>query len=201
VRLFKKHNDSVKPQCYIGKYSYHGGGFRVVNRETVVGKYCSFGDNIQLGLNWHDSSLLTTSPIVNIRKQGQTISQLKDFPAIQNQDFINHQKNKGDIEKLSPIHVGNDVWIGNNVIVFGGVTIGDGAVVGAGAIVTHDVPPYAIVAGVPARIIKYRFDDKTIKALLELKWWDMPEYVISNLPLHDVKKCIKLLKGGHYAEN
>jgi acetyltransferase-like isoleucine patch superfamily enzyme len=72
-------------------------------------------------------------------------------------------------------NIGNDVWIGDKVIVIGGITIGDGAVVGAGAVVTHDVPPYAIVAGVPAKVIKYRFDDEKIRKLLDLKWWDWSE--------------------------
>lgn len=76
---------------------------------------------------------------------------------------------KGDIS------VGNDVWIGTGSTIVSGVTIGDGAVIAAGAIVTKDVPPYAIVAGVPARIIRYRFDKETRDALLEICWWDWPE--------------------------
>ena len=68
--------------------------------------------------------------------------------------------------------VGNDVWIGENVFFQGGVIIGDGAVVLAGAVVTKDVPPYAIVGGVPAKVLKYRYDEETIKFLLSIKWWD-----------------------------
>lgn len=68
--------------------------------------------------------------------------------------------------------IGSDVWIGARAAILEGVTIGDGAVVAAGAVATKDVPPYAIVGGVPAKIIKYRFDEETIKKLLELKWWD-----------------------------
>ena len=68
--------------------------------------------------------------------------------------------------------VGNDCWIGENAFLVGGITINDGAVVLAGAVVTKDVPPYAIVAGVPAKIVKYRYDEDTIKFLLNMKWWD-----------------------------
>ena len=68
--------------------------------------------------------------------------------------------------------IGNDVWIGRNVIIKGGVKIGDGAIIGMGAVVTKDVPPYAVVGGVPARIIRYRFDEATVKELLDIKWWN-----------------------------
>ena len=71
-----------------------------------------------------------------------------------------------------PVVIGNDVWIGSYVRIMEGVTIGDGAVVAACALVTKDVPPYAVVGGVPAKVIKYRFDPDTIEKFLQLKWWD-----------------------------
>ena len=81
--------------------------------------------------------------------------------------------NKGDIV------VGNDVWIGYEAVILSGVTIGDGAIIGARAVVTRDVPPYAIVGGVPARLIRRRFDNETIETLLRLKWWDWPSEKIA----------------------
>ena len=69
-------------------------------------------------------------------------------------------------------YIGNDVWIGNNAIIIQGITIGDGAVVAAGTVVTKDVPAYAIVAGVQVKVIKNRFDDSLITAMLQIKWWD-----------------------------
>ena len=75
-------------------------------------------------------------------------------------------------EILPPIEIGNDCWIGDRVEIVGGVKISDGAVVLTGAVVTKDVPPYAVVGGVPARIIKFRYDEQTIQWLLETCWWD-----------------------------
>lgn len=74
-----------------------------------------------------------------------------------------------------PIKIGNDVWIGRDAKIMDGVSVGDGAVVATGSIVTKDIPPYAIVGGVPAKVIKYRFDEVTIEKLLELKWWDFSD--------------------------
>jgi len=77
-----------------------------------------------------------------------------------------------------PIVLGNDVWIGTRAIILSGVTIGDGAIVAAGSVVTNDVPPYAIVGGNPAKLIRYRFSDETIAAMRNIRWWDWPLEVI-----------------------
>jgi len=83
--------------------------------------------------------------------------------------------------------IGNDVWIGADVIMYSGVHVGDGAVIAGQSVVTKSVPPYAVVAGNPARIVKYRFDDETIRKFLEYKWWDLPDPVIRDklIPIHD----------------
>ncbi|PWB24611.1 hypothetical protein DCO46_11265 [Flavobacterium sp. HTF] len=77
-----------------------------------------------------------------------------------------------DIVSKGPIKVGNDVWIGAHSVILSGVTIGDGAIIASNSVINKDVPPYAIVGGSPARIIKYRFDKPTIDNLLKIKWWD-----------------------------
>lgn len=78
------------------------------------------------------------------------------------------------VEWKPKVKIGNDVWIGQRVLLTGGITIGDGAVIYACAVVTKDVPPYSIVAGVPAKVIGYRYSEETINKLLKIKWWDRP---------------------------
>lgn len=113
------------------------------------------------------------------------------FPAFKEQfphaaDLKGHEMSKGDII------VGNDVWIGNEALLLSGVTVGDGAVIGSRAVVAHDVPPYSVVVGNPARVCKQRFDKEIIEYLLNLKWWNFehekinyisPYLCSANLPL------------------
>lgn len=146
----------------IGDYSYVGRGARVIHAD--VGKYCSIAGDVKLGMGNHTIDKLSTSPI---------------FTECHN--ATRHQWTKHQIDNpYKRVKVGNDVWIGTEAKIMGGVTIGDGAVVGAGAIVTKDVPPYAIVVGVPARIIRYRFSEEIIMKLEEWKWWNLPESVLKN---------------------
>ncbi len=151
----------------------------IPDRRTTVGKYCSIGRGVSIGTGMHPLNFLSTHAM-----------QYVELP------YAVHvpKENLGSYVPYHPCHIGNDVWIGMNAIVMDGVTIGDGAVVGAGAIVTKDVPPYAIVVGIPAKILKYRFDEKTIAELLELKWYDLPREQIAQLPFSDVPKCIEKLK-------
>ncbi len=97
-------------------------------------------------------------------------------------------------KSFNQTEIGNDVWIGANVFVRNGAKLADGVVVGAGAVVTKDVPAYAIVAGVSARIIRYRFAPDVIDKLLELKWWNLDEAVIASFPFGDVNKCISIIE-------
>ena len=93
--------------------------------------------------------------------------------------------------------IGNDVWIGTNAILFPGIKIGNGAIIGAGAVVNKDVPDYAIVAGIPAKIIRYRFDNEIIEGLNQIKWWEWPDDKIKdNLDLlHNPNKFLEKFKG------
>lgn len=123
-------------------YSYFAMNAHATN--VTIGKFCSIGPNFCCGLGIHPTNGISTSPVFY----------------------------QGVIDEHKKSVIGNDVFIGANVTVLDGVTIGDGAVIGAGAVVVHDIPPYAIAVGVPAKVVKYRFDKETIDQLLEKKWWD-----------------------------
>lgn len=141
----------------LGDYSYISKNSNVKN--CIIGKFCSIGPNFCCGLGLHPTNGISTSPMFysTARQNGVTLS----------------KENK--VEESKQTKIGNDVFIGANVTVLDGVTIGDGAVVGAGAIVVDDIPPYAIAVGVPAKVVKYRFDEQTIGALLNKQWWNGSE--------------------------
>ena len=133
-----------------------------VNREKlVIGKFCSIACGAKFLFNSANHALgsLSTYPFPIFFEEWDLT--VENIPRAWD--------NKGNIV------VGNDVWIGYEAVVLAGVTIGDGAVIGARAVVTHDVPPYALMGGVPAKFIRKRFDDDTIQSLLSLCWWDWPE--------------------------
>lgn len=139
--------------------SVDGVAWTGVLRNVSVGRYTSIGRHVEIGLTDHPTTWLSTTA--------------RQY----NAHYLGWERWTGKSvatrghEISRPVFIGNDVWIGDHAIVMGGVKIGDGAVVAAGAVVTKDVPPYAIVGGVPARVIKFRFDDATISALQELAWW------------------------------
>lgn len=147
----------------MGAYSYCGNNTDMENAK--IGSFTSVSDNCRIGLGSHTIDCVSTCPVFTQVINGTQTSWIeKDCHAAQDKDAI----------------VGNDVWIGSRVLVAGGVTIGDGAVVASGAVVVKDVPPYAIVGGVPAKLIRYRFSDEIIAKLLELKWWTLPESVLKD---------------------
>ena len=141
----------------LGDYSYISKNSNVKN--CIIGKFCSIGPNFCCGLGLHPTNGISTSPMFysTARQNGVSLS----------------KENK--VEESKQTTIGNDVFIGANVTVLDGVKIGDGAVVGAGAIVVDDIPPYVIAVGVPAKVVKYRFDEQTIGALLNKQWWNGSE--------------------------
>ena len=150
--------------CKIGKGSYFNTGTEL--HHVTIGRYCSIGSNVKAIIGRHPTSqFVSTHPaFYSIKKQsGFTYVGMNKFEEYL---YVKEQYSGG---------IGNDVWIGSDARFMGGVQIGDGAIVAAGAIVTKDVPPYAIVGGVPACVIKYRFDTIKVEKLLNIQWWKKDE--------------------------
>lgn len=167
----------------IGEHTYISHHTKIEKSFTKIGKFCSIADYVYIGICNHAMNSLSTSLVASCVEAVSTIGDIR-LPV----EYLAY-----DIP-IGQTIIGNDVWIGYGAIIMNGVTIGDGAIIGAGAIVTKDVEPYSIVVGVPAKRIRYRFDENTIKKLLELKWWDLPDEVIETLPMNNIEKCIEKLE-------
>ena len=146
---------NIDSQTSIGNYTYIGKNTSIT--KTKIGNYCSIADGVYIGQGEHDLSKISTS----VQFYQNAFNELT--------------KNKCIIE--------NDVWIGANVCIKRGVKISNGAVIGAGAVITKDVPPFAIVVGVPGKIIRFRFNEKKIKLIVNSNWWN-----------YDKKNARKIIK-------
>lgn len=154
---------AVVSGTYIGRNSYVGSSTYLPT--CKIGRFCSIAPGIRMVPNTHPSSVFVSSSpsFFSTRGQnGQTFVKTNKFQENLSVDGFN-------------IVIGNDVWIGTKAIIKGGIRIGDGAIVAMGAVVIKDVPPYAIVGGVPAKVIKYRFSEKQILKLLQIQWWNQSD--------------------------
>lgn len=145
--------------CKLGRYSYVGQQCFMVN--TDIGGFCSIADRVTIGGASHPMDYVSTSPVFH------------DGKNVLNKNFSSHR-----IKDTKKTVIENDVWIGQGAFIKAGIKIHNGAVVGMGSVVTKDIPPYEIWAGNPARKIRDRFEDKTKKALMDLKWWEWPDDVL-----------------------
>lgn len=175
---------TLYPEYSIGKHTYgnitiHGGTPECV----TIGDYCSFAPGLELqvgGAHW--------------------IEYVSSYPFGAFDPWKDYTKNwvipDTDSAKATDIHIGNDVWIGLRVLIRAGVTIGNGAVIGMGSVVVKDVEPYSIVAGTPAKHIRYRFDEETRHELEKIAWWEWDQATIqARLPeMADVKRFIRLYR-------
>lgn len=166
-------NGRIEPYCNFlnGSFLFSMGSFSFTRSvfpiNTTVGRYCSIGARTTvMGID-HPISRFTTANITYDRQNITNAQFFADHPEIENFQVNNTEPKNG-----LGITIGNDVWIGEDVTIARGVTIGDGAILAAKALVTKDVPPYAIVGGLPAKVIRYRFPQAIIDKLLALKWWN-----------------------------
>jgi virginiamycin A acetyltransferase len=166
-----------RPQNVVGDFTIYNDPFHATEFETrnvlyqqtpylgglIIGKYCSIASGARFLFNSanHTLSSFSTYP----------------FPLFGN-EWESEVSPREAWDLKGDIVVGNDVWIGYEAVVLAGVQIGDGAIIGTRALVTKDVPPYSIVGGVPAKLLRQRFDSETITALLKIRWWDWPHELV-----------------------
>jgi acetyltransferase-like isoleucine patch superfamily enzyme len=170
-------NISIGKGCYlynvtIGDYTYLAKD--VVGMNTKIGKFCSIAQGVCISLGMHPTrKFVSTSPVFFSKYKQCGVSFSKD----------------SYFREMGSTLIGNDVWIGVNAIIMDDITIGDGAIVAAGAIVTKNVPPYSIVAGNPAKVIRYRFNNEIIDFLLKIKWWEKEEQWLKDnfKDFHDIE--------------
>ncbi|NMB83855.1 CatB-related O-acetyltransferase [Candidatus Roizmanbacteria bacterium] len=144
--VFFDSKSSIDDYSYISGDNFGFSKSKILN--THIGKYCSIGTNLITLPSGHNYRMISNYPFKLI-----------------------YPKNKDNLTS-KPITINNDVWIGSNVIILGGVVISDGAVIGAGSVVTKNVPPYTIVAGNPAKIIKTRFQKNIVEQIKKEQWWN-----------------------------
>ena len=178
----------VRGDCSIGAFSYAVSGYAY---GTHIGRYCSIARDVNIGQFNHTMEWLSTSPFQF--EQGFTFASGDQFP-----DKAKYDATKPDPDlsararrELTRVtRVGNDVWIGHGAIITAGVSVGDGAVIGANAVVTKDVEPYAIVGGVPAKLIRYRFDKRMRTRMSKVQWWQYATWQLAGVPFADPKAAL-----------
>ncbi len=154
------YNDFLNDPCCFQKNNvlYH---YPINQDKLIIGKFCSIACGVKFIFTSANHSLKSTSTY--------TFPIFFEEWGLDVKDITSAWDNKGNTV------IGNDVWIGYEAVIMQGVTVGDGAIIGTRAVVTRDVPPYTIVGGVPAKVIRARFDEHTVSRLMRLKWWDWPQ--------------------------
>lgn len=164
-------------RCKVESYTYIG--CRSSISDTTIGRFCSIGHNVFCGPGDHPSRWLSSSPVFySDRKQcGFTFCESAEF------------------KETQLVVLGNDCWVGANVFIRNGIRVGHGSIIGAGAVVVKDVPEYSIVGGVPAKLLRMRFDESEIQELLAIKWWNWdPQILAENAPRFRTENVADFIK-------
>ncbi len=179
--FYLNRGSQVGPDATIGKY--FGMNESCFIARATVGAYCAIGARTAINPFNHPSDWLSIHEFQYHPKSFDWVEEYNDFSRLERTP-----------DMFSPVSIGNDVWTGHNVNVMAGVTVHDGAIIAAGSVVTKDVPPYAIVAGVPAVVKRTRFPDRIIERLLRVRWWDLELSQLSGLPFRDVERCLDMIE-------
>lgn len=178
---------TIQHSLRMGAFSYGVSGFYFGCR---IGRYCSFGEAVQAGrhphpMHWFSSSPFFYQPYADVLDQPlpstHTLTPVRDF------------KRRSPPVVARTTHIGNDVWIGHGAFLLPGITVGDGAVIAAMAVVTKDVPPYAVVAGSPAKVIRYRFTATHIERLSASRWWQYAPWQLKGARVDDIGAFLDLV--------
>jgi acetyltransferase-like isoleucine patch superfamily enzyme len=175
---------------FLGAFTFLGGRNTAMHHISMIGRFCSIAGNVVAGDAEHSVGFLSAHVVF---EGGFTHSaQARAFHANNGAMVLErgmaHGRDVGP--RFGKIQIGNDVWIGEGAYIRRGVTIGDGAVIGARSVVTRDVPPYAIVTGTPARILRFRFEPEIVEELLRLAWWKYGLSAVDGVDFVDVHKAL-----------
>ena len=165
----------------VGRFAAFGDYCRLVR--TEIGGFCSIGDNVLFNAGVHPTDWLSTHLFQMHPSAWAWCDEGRELTPTDT-----------NFTWRGRCRIGHDVWIGANACIKTGVTVGNGAIVGEGAFVTTDVPDFAVVAGKPAEIKKYRFSSQTIERIQRIQWWDLPLERLRNLPYYDINKALDMLE-------
>jgi acetyltransferase-like isoleucine patch superfamily enzyme len=178
---------------FIGAYTYLGGRETFIRHVSSIGRFCSIASNVIAGQVEHPTDFISASPVLTGFDEFGDLSWFYD----RNRVFVS--KGISTLQasmsnRIEKIKIGNDVWIGEGAFIRRGVTLGDGAIVAARAVVTKDVPPYAIVGGTPARVLRYRFEPDVIAKLLALQWWNYGLTALAGVDFTDIGTALPAIE-------
>jgi acetyltransferase-like isoleucine patch superfamily enzyme len=179
--LYMNRYAQLGPEVTVGKYS--GMNEHTYIARAELGAFCAIGARTAINPFNHPTDWLS-------------IHEFQYHP--NSYDWVDEYKTMDRLsrtpEMFKTVTIGNDVWMGHNVNVMSGINVGDGAVIAAGAVVTKHVPPYAVMAGVPATVKRYRFSEAIIERLLRSRWWDLELSQLSGLPFNDIERCLDAIE-------